>query len=59
MNTCGGYGEEFEEGDNEYNAAQELGDVFPEIPGEPAADDLCPKCREKVRMTNVLFWFDS
>ncbi len=59
MKTCGKCGEEFEEDDDEYNPAQELGDVFPETMGEPAADDLCPKCREKVRMTNVLFWFDS
>lgn len=59
MKTCRKCGEEFGEGDDEYSPAQEPGDVYPEIPGEPAADDLCPKCTKKLRMTNVLFWFDS
>jgi hypothetical protein len=59
VKTCGRCGEAFEEGDNEYDPAQDLGDVFPEIPGEPAEDDLCPKCKERLRMTNILMWFDS
>lgn len=59
MKTCPKCGEEFGEDVNEYNPAQELDEMFHDGMAEPDADDLCPKCREKLGMMNVLFWFDS
>jgi hypothetical protein len=58
MKTCRACGEEFEEGADEYNPAQDPGDMSLESVGEPEADDFCPKCREELGMTNILFWFD-
>jgi len=54
MATCKECGQEFEEDSGDYNPAQELGEMFLDGIGESGADDLCPKCREELGVTNLL-----
>jgi hypothetical protein len=54
MKRCRRCGEEFEEDSGEYNPARELAEIFLDNTGGFGADDLCPKCREELGITNLL-----
>jgi hypothetical protein len=54
MKACAKCGEEFEETDSAYDPVQELGDTFLDSTGDYRADDLCPRCREELGITNLL-----
>ena len=54
MRTCSKCGESFQKGDEDYNPATDLGEMFLEQVEDDDAEDVCPKCKEELGIINLL-----
>ena len=58
MKVCKRCLNEFDEDENiDYNPAMELGNILISDVGDNNIEDICPECREELRVMNLIGFF--